>query len=304
MPTVVSSDDSLPVITLLPMIITSENEVLKLSGSLVKNQWMTIRAAADLLLTEHPEGIIIDCRELTNVSEAGARTFLDAVRHIEAAGARIVVCNLPDNVLQVIRSVPGVRSQLPIASSLEEARASLQLSGAAATNGREEAGGIVVPLMAGLDGDYAVAIAALPAHALRLTVYLVYLLVVGRSLPLNTPLSEEEAEANQLLEQAEQVARRHNLTAVRRVERVRDAEEGILHVIRSYGASHVVLGAVVDHSESEDDRIHSLVDALLLRAPCNVLIGRRSPTKAAEGRLSAMERAAAQGARSGYRIDL
>lgn len=284
------------------MIITSENEVLKLCGSLVKNQWLTIRAAADLLLTEHPEGIIIDCSELTNVSEAGARTFLDAVKHIEAAGARIVVCNLPDNVLQVIRSVPGVRSQLPIAGSLEEARASLQLSGATAANGREEAGGIVVPLMAGLDGDYAVALAAFPAHALRLTVYLVYLLVVGRSLPLNTPLSEEEAEANQLLEQAEQVARRHNLMTVRRVERVRDVEEGILHVIRSYGASHVVLGAVMNHSE--DDRIHSLVDALLLRAPCNVLIGRRSPTKVAGERLSAMERAAAQGARSGYRIDL
>jgi len=224
------------------------------------------------------------------------------VRHIEAAGARIVVCNLPENVLQVIRSVPGVRSQLPIAGSLEEARASLQLSGAMANGKKEETGGIVVPLMAGLDGEYAVAIAALPAHELRLTVYLVYLLVVGRSLPLNTPLSEEEAEANQLLEQAELVAHRHNLATIRRVERVRDVEEGILHVIRTYEASHVVLGAVVDHSEEE--RIHHLVDALLLRAPCNVLIGRRAPTKGSHGQILTRERAAVQGVKSGYRIDL
>src|SRR5260221_6268820 len=111
------------------MIVTTRGDMVGLSGALVKNQWMTIKAAANLLLKEHPEGIIIDCSELDNVSEEGAKTFLDAMRDIQAAGARIVVCSLPENVMQVLRTVRTVRSQLPIASCLEEARASLRLSG-------------------------------------------------------------------------------------------------------------------------------------------------------------------------------
>src|SRR5215470_1559686 len=113
------------------MIVTSSDDVVRLSGALVKNQWLTIKAAANLLLQSHPQGIIIDCGELTHVSEDGAKTFLDAIKDIQAAGARMVVCNLPPEVLQVIRSVPGVRSQLPIANSVDEARASLRLSGEA-----------------------------------------------------------------------------------------------------------------------------------------------------------------------------
>src|SRR2546427_6372240 len=110
------------------MIISSKDDVVQLSGQLHKNQWLTIKATASLLLRQHPEGILIDCSELTDISEDGAKTFLDAMRDITGEGSRIIVCALPDNVLQVLRSVPGVRSQLPIANSVEEARASLRLS--------------------------------------------------------------------------------------------------------------------------------------------------------------------------------
>ena len=109
------------------MIIETRGDVVRLSGSLHKNQWMSIRAAANLLLHEHPQGIIVDCAGLEDISEDGARTFLEAMRDIEAARARIIVASLPENVLTVIKTVPGVRSQLPIAASVEEARASLQM---------------------------------------------------------------------------------------------------------------------------------------------------------------------------------
>ena len=101
------------------MIIETKDDVVRLSGSLHKNQWLTIKAAANLLLQQHPEGIIVDCARLEEISEDGAKTFLEAMRDIEAARSRIIVANLPEKVLAVLKSVPGVRSQLPIAESVE-----------------------------------------------------------------------------------------------------------------------------------------------------------------------------------------
>jgi anti-anti-sigma regulatory factor len=259
------------------MIVTSKNDVVELSGSLHKNQWLAIKAAAKLLLRQHPQGILIDCSELEEVSEDGAKTFLDAMKDIQGEGARIIVCNLPDNVLRVVRSVPGVRSQLPIAKSVEEARASLRLGGSAAMGDAERPPaekGVLIPLVEGLDVDYAVTIAARLSREMRLPVLLVYLLAVGRNLPLNTPLAEQETAANRLLERAEQAARRQNLAFARYVERVRDVEEGVLQAIKNYKAGYVVLGAFADHAE--DDLFHTLVETLLHRAPCNVLIGRKA----------------------------
>lgn len=263
------------------MIVTSKNDVIQLSGSLHKNQWLTIKAAAKLLLRQHPQGILIDCSELAEVSEDGAKTFLEAMRDIQGEGSRIVVCALPDNVFQVIRSVPGVRSQLPIARTLEEARASLRLSASASHADEAHTAaehGIVVPLMEGLDVEYAIAISARLSRDLRLPVQLVCLLEVARNLPLNTPLAAEEGEAHRLLEEAEQAARKQNLAFVRYVERVRDAEEGLLQALKTYKANYVVLGAVAEHEEGS--RFHELVETLLHRAPCNVLIGRKAPNGA------------------------
>src|SRR2546423_14865634 len=109
------------------MIVACKDDVVHLSGSLHKNQWLTIKAAAKLLLQQHPQGILIDCSGLTDISEDGAKTFLEAMKDIQGEGARIIVVNLPEQILEVIRSVPGVRSQLPIARTIEEARASFRL---------------------------------------------------------------------------------------------------------------------------------------------------------------------------------
>jgi len=258
------------------MIVTSSDDVVRLSGALVKNQWLTIKAAANLLLQSHPQGIIIDCGELTHVSEDGAKTFLDAIRDIQAAGARIVVCNLPAEVLLVIRTVPGVRSQLPIANSVEEARASLRLSGEAPKTevGAPGDGGIVIPLLPGLDVDYALTISSRLARDLKVPLHIVYLLEVARHLPLSSPLGEEEAAAQSALALGTQLARKLNLAPNAHLERVRDAEEGLLQLLKTYQAGFVVLGAFAEPVDA--DRFHGLVDALLRRAPCNVLIGRRA----------------------------
>jgi anti-anti-sigma regulatory factor len=259
------------------MIVTGRNDVVHLSGALHKNQWLTIKAAARLLLHQHPQGILVDCSELTEVSEEGVKTFLEAMRDIQGEGARIVIVNLPDNVLQVIRSVPGVRSQLPIAKSLEEARASLRVGLA---NGKSSDrplsdNSILIPLLPGFDTEYAITVAGRASRELRQPVTLAALIVVSRTKPLNTPMPEEEAEAVAGLERAELVAKKHGLPYARHVERVRDAEEGLLQVIKTHKASHVYIGAYADHSQ--DERFLRLVEMLLHRAPCNVIIARQAP---------------------------
>src|SRR6185503_16538120 len=108
------------------MIVATKDDCVHLSGSLAKNQWLFIKAAAVDLLTNHPQGTVIDCSELEHISEEGAKTFLDAMRDIQAGGAKMIVNGVPEPILQVIRSVPGVRSQLPIANTIAEARASLR----------------------------------------------------------------------------------------------------------------------------------------------------------------------------------
>ncbi len=259
------------------MIVASKDDVVSLSGSLHKNQWLTIKAAANLLLRDRPEGIIIDCSELTEVSEDGAKTFLDAMKDIQAAGARIMVSNLPPNVLQVIRTVPGVRSQLPIATSVEEARRSLRAGGVRQETDADRAlteGGIVLPLLPGLDVEYALTIASRLSRETGSSIHLVYLLIVPRHLPPGAPLGDAETAAHELLARADQVAKRLSIRSVAHIERVRDEEEGLLQLLRTYKAKHVVLGAFADRLD--DELFHNMVDVLLHRAPCGVLIGRKA----------------------------
>src|SRR5579862_2793790 len=91
-----------------PMIIEARDDVLTLSGSLDKNLWPSIESAAWLLLRMHPGGILIDASGLTNITSEGAKTFLDAMAYIERYKARIVLCQVPDSALEVIKNVPGL----------------------------------------------------------------------------------------------------------------------------------------------------------------------------------------------------
>jgi anti-anti-sigma regulatory factor len=261
------------------MIIETRGDVVRLSGNLQKNQWLTIRAAAGMLLHEHPHGIIVDCSQLQDVSEEGAKTFLEAIRDIDAAKTRIIVVNLPEKVLRVLKTVPGVRSQLPIASSIEEARASLGMHRSASTAHPPPVPAgtsvILVLLLGGVDLAYGADLAARLARAGRAEIRLTFLLEVTRTLPLNAPLVEQEKEAQEALAKAMQYVRQYNMSAIAHVERVRDAVDGALATIRLQHATQVVVGASSHSGDHGDhDRFDEVVDALLHRAPCEVIVGR------------------------------
>ena len=262
------------------MIIEAREDVVRLEGSLDKNLWPTIQAAANLLLRHHVQGIIVDGSGLTGCSPEGAKTFRDAMDYIERYRARIVVSGLPECVMDVVRAVPGVRSRLPVTETLEEARASLNLGGPGVT--RAVAGNrppleILVPFLSSHNTDAATALACRLAKAdsvQKARLHLAYVLEVPRHLPLTSPLPEEEAAAAQALEAAGRVARTQAVTAETLVTRSRDAGEEIVAQAERLGATMIVLAYLP--SDDPSDTLMSRVSRTILdRAPCEVVLNKQ-----------------------------
>ncbi|MEI6914094.1 MAG: universal stress protein [Armatimonadota bacterium] len=254
------------------MIVYAKEDIVSLSGNLHRNYWLTIKAAANLLLKEHPEGIIIDCEELKDISEDGAGTFSDAFHDIQAANARMLMTNLPDQIMEIVRDVPGVRSRVPIANSIEEARSSLRSQAETDINVSES---ILVPLFSGMGYQEAVSIGIDLARVNKAPLVLLYCLEVGRDLPLGTPLPKMEAEGRALLEAAAEEALQKHATALTHMERVRDLTEGILQQADDHKAIYTVLG--VDSSDFQEHRLMHLIENLMQRSKCNVVISRCPP---------------------------
>ena len=124
------------------MIIEAREDTVTLRGAITSNIWPAIQASAALLLENHPTGIIIDCSPLTRITPKGAETFTDAARYIQEQNARIVVAGLAPELLEIGKAVPGVRSQLPVCDTVDEARASLSLEEGEVKRGRAAVAGV------------------------------------------------------------------------------------------------------------------------------------------------------------------
>ena len=260
------------------MIVSQYKDTVQLRGSLHKNEWLTIKALARLMLKEYPGGILIDCTSMTEVSEGGAKTFLEGVRDIEKSGFQIMIVNLPQNVFEVVKATPGVRSQLPIARSIEEARASFLLNDKAQSKSTIKLNGkstILVPLLDGIDVEYSLKLANKLGQDMGKSILVSALLQVARNVPLNSPMPECESRANILLDKALAASKKLNISPNTEIERVRDIEEGLLSLIKSSSITHVVVG--IDADQVNDDNTRHLLDTLLYRAACNVIIARHCP---------------------------
>lgn len=261
------------------MIIEARNDVVALEGSLDKNLWPTIQAAANLLLRQHTQGIIIDGSGLKGCSPEGAKTFRDAMDYIERYRARIVVAQLPEPIMDVIKTVPGVRSRLPISATIEEARASLQLARTTSVqelqSGGRELQDVLVPLIHADTPETATMLACrlTKADGQKTRIHLAYFLEVPRQLPLNAPFPEEETAAARALESAEASVRREGHIAVVHVARTRDTGEEIAQQAAALHANMIVLSICPEENDA-DDFTNRVVRTVLDRAPCEVILNK------------------------------
>lgn len=258
------------------MIIETREDVVMLEGTLDKNLWPTIQAAANLLLRSHSEGIIIDCALLVDCTPAGALTLRDAIDYIERHNARIVVCRLPDTILATLKAIPGLRSRLPTAATLEEARASLHTPHSTAVqNSRRPLHDILVPILNDVPSNHAIALACRIAKAdgLKACIHLAYILEVPRALPLTAPLPEEEARACALLDTAEKLVKREGLNSSPKVCRGRDAGEEIVNQSQTLSANMIVL-SYQQQAGVSDDLLIKVGRTVLDRSNCEVILNK------------------------------
>lgn len=249
------------------MIIQAKGDVIRLRGSLVENQWPAIKSAVNLLLDEHPGGVIIDANGLTDITEAGARTFIDASNFIQAQSARIIVAGVPDHILEELRAIPGIRSQLVMAPTVEEARASLEAGGMAADAERRARPSVLVPLL-GL-WHRALGFAGAEAVARRAEIHLLYVLQVPRNLPLGAPMPGQELEAQQSLAEAEKVLRKRGIPIRKSSTRARDMMEGAAKFAAETHPDLVVLAYSKEDLTREGNR-YELIGTFCHEAPCDV----------------------------------
>jgi anti-anti-sigma regulatory factor len=226
------------------MIVESYEDVIILSGALRSNYWETLHTAISLTLRRHPSGVIIDCSGLTEVSEDGAQTFRDVMEYIRNQEARVIVASVPETVLDVLRLVPEVRSQLAIADSVEEARHSLDLLLQAKPGKRKaspQTSSKIAVLLTGEEVDrQALVLAAQIAEARDSEIHTIYIVLIPRDLPLTAPMPREEGIASMAIDRARSILDRQG-RSVPHVERGRDLAATVENVLQSIKATMVVL---------------------------------------------------------------
>ena len=255
------------------MIVDARANRVTLYGELNSNQWLTIKAAATLLLKRNPTGIIISCSGLEGLTPEGAVTFIHAQQYIQHNGARIVFCEVPAHLLPVLRSTPGLRSQLNVAKTLEEALASLgegndEISDAEERRRDAACYKVLLPVWDDLDfkslADHSRHLAK-DAHGM---VKGVYMLVVPQKLNIDAPLPEEEENANVVLDQLKQGAKAAKLRCDTHLFRCRSLTTGLLKLAEAEQPDILILG-IPNNAEDGYD-----LNEVLAKAPCEVIISK------------------------------
>ncbi len=266
------------------MIVESYEDVIILSGALRSNFWDTIHTAISLTLKRHPSGVIIDCSGLTEATAQGAETFRDAMEFINSHDARIIVASVSAPVMEVLKTVPEVRSQLPIAQSVEAARRSLDLllkdeeHGAKSKKKKptlENARKLIVCLYTGTtveEDDAAMQVALRIADSQPTEVHLVCALIVPRNLPLQAPLDKNELSAQSAIHRAEQFFSVRDVVHVSRIERARDVASALLEVTSEVPTDWIVL-PLMNGSMKQDESL-SIVGSVLGRVQGEVIFVR------------------------------
>ncbi len=265
------------------MIIESYGDVIVLTGALRSNFWETIHTAISLTLKRHPTGVIIDCSGITEITEAGAETFHDAIEYVnEHDRARIVVAAVPPAVLEVLRSVPEVRSQLPIAATVEDARRSLDLLVTDENEPRKkrkdpehrEYNRTVVAVLSGDESDQdLLEVTDEIVNNMPAKVVLLYPIIVPRNLPLQSPMPEVESTAVKTIEMAKAHMLKTKTAHEARVEHGRDYPSLIQSIVEEVDAARVIFAFSRRSPEKMEEGLR-LVGAIMHKVTRPIVIVR------------------------------
>jgi APA family basic amino acid/polyamine antiporter len=143
---------------------------------------------------------------------------------------------------------------------------------------------LVVPVTRSAESEEAIVAASRLAASQGAQVVLVHVLEVPYELPLDADLPEEEAVAEQLLDEAEDLAARYGARAVTRLRRARVAYTAIADEARLREADLIVIGGRVrPHAMAGGSAFGRTVSALVKSSPCRVMVTRENSSATSHG---------------------
>lgn len=241
------------------MIVESSEDVISLSGALKQPFWDSVQTAISLTLNRHPSGVIVDCGQITEITEEGAHTFELANDFVLSHdNARIIFANIPQHVQDVLKATPSVKSQLATAPTIAEARKSLDLLDAAYEDKKRKfketvrSRHILAVICPNECHDHFLhqldqLVSTAPAH-------IVFLLpvIVPRELPLHAPVPDEEARMSAYGDKVRTTFEDgQNLTELR-LERTRDIPSLVAEIAEEINAEQVVVAIPADKFANSD----------------------------------------------------
>ena len=134
---------------------------------------------------------------------------------------------------------------------------------------------ILVPIVQSEASFDAVTVAATLARQRKGHVYVVHIIEVNRSLPLNAELEAEARRGEQLVRRAEEVAANAGHPVSGTLLQARDAGEAIVEEARDHGVEAIIMG-VPNRRPGGASQLGRTADFVLKNATCAVWVVRQS----------------------------
>ncbi len=138
---------------------------------------------------------------------------------------------------------------------------------------------ILVPTRGFEHDERAVELACRLGQEQKSQIILAYVLEIPLTLSLGTPLPDEEANATKAMQRSVEIVKVHNLEAVPRVERDRDAGRGILRTAQDFDVDLIVIGMNPARSHFADP-LGRTTETLLRRSNFEVIVDKHPSTPA------------------------
>lgn len=229
------------------MIVESFENVISLSGALLSNFWKTVHTAISLSLHNYPEGVIVDCAQITECNAKGADTFRDILDFLNKHDARVIVAAVPEPVMEALKDVPEVRSQLPVAKTVEEAKQSLLRFHEDEDDKKRRR---VIPkssirymvcLLNVPSDQFALEMACEHAQRSGASLTAVHPILIPRELPLQAPMLDEESVAAKSLESAQEYGENRDVHTEIHMTRARDFASAIEEALDDSPATQIFI---------------------------------------------------------------
>jgi len=134
---------------------------------------------------------------------------------------------------------------------------------------------ILVPTSGALYSERGIELACRLGEEQKAEIYLVTIIEVSRTLPLEAPMPEAEAKAEDIIKRGESIVSLRGLKAKGEVRRGRIAGEEIIRVAKDWEADLIVMG-IRSEIRMAQEILGRTSDLVLRRAPCEVIVDKLS----------------------------